>query len=126
MKLDLSKVNINVAGPYLYSITYNNSIYTGIITVTEDQPILPAPSQPKTQNENINIIPKAIEIEIGDTLSQNVADYLPNGIDDMIIKNAKLDISKVDVNKAIQQEYTITYNGKIYTGYIMVKEKQKE
>ncbi len=124
MKLDLSKVNINVAGTYLYSITYNNSVYTGTITVTEDQPILPAPTQ--TPTENISLIPKAIEIEEGGALSQNVADYLPEGTDEAIIKNAKLDLSKIDVNKIEQQEYTITYNGKSYTGYITVKKKTEE
>ena len=40
MLLDLSNVNINKTGSYQYTITYNNSIYTGIITVTEDQPTL--------------------------------------------------------------------------------------
>lgn len=126
MKLDLSKVNINVAGTYLYSITYNNSVYTGTITVTEDQPLLPAPTQTQTPTENISLIPKAIEIEIDGTLSQNIADYLPEGTDDAIIKNAKLDLSKVDTKKEGQQEYTITYNEKTYTGYITVKKKAEE
>lgn len=40
MKLDLSQVNVNQAGTYQYMITYNNSVYTSTITVTEDQPTL--------------------------------------------------------------------------------------
>ena len=40
MLIDLSKVNVNVAGSYQYTITYNNSIYTGTIVVTESQPTL--------------------------------------------------------------------------------------
>lgn len=40
MLIDLSKVNVNVAGSYQYTITYNNSIYTGTIVVTETQPTL--------------------------------------------------------------------------------------
>ncbi len=40
MRLDISKVNPLIAGNYQYTITYNNSIYTGTITVTEDQPTL--------------------------------------------------------------------------------------
>ena len=40
MLLDLSKVNINQANNYQYTITYNNSIYTGNISVTETQPTL--------------------------------------------------------------------------------------
>ena len=40
MLIDLSKVNVNTAGNYQYTITYNNSIYTGTIVVTETQPTL--------------------------------------------------------------------------------------
>ena len=40
MLIDLSKVNVNLAGNYQYTITYNNSIYTGTIVVTESQPTL--------------------------------------------------------------------------------------
>ena len=40
MLIDLSKVNINLAGNYQYTITYNNSIYTGNIIVIESQPTL--------------------------------------------------------------------------------------
>lgn len=40
MFIDLSKVNVNAAGSYQYTITYNNSIYTGTITITETQPTL--------------------------------------------------------------------------------------
>ena len=40
MLIDLSKVNVNLAGSYQYTITYNNSIYTGTIVVTESQPTL--------------------------------------------------------------------------------------
>ncbi len=40
MKLDISQVNTNIAATYQYNITYNNSVYTSTITVTEDQPTL--------------------------------------------------------------------------------------
>ena len=40
MLIDLSKVNVNLAGNYQYTITFNNSIYTGTIVVTESQPTL--------------------------------------------------------------------------------------
>ena len=40
MLINLSKVNVNIAGSYQYTITYNNSIYTGTIVVTETQPTL--------------------------------------------------------------------------------------
>ena len=40
MLLDLSNVNINKAGTYQYTVRFNNSIYTGNIIITEDQPTL--------------------------------------------------------------------------------------
>ena len=40
MLIDLSNVNVNKAGSYQYTIKYNNSIYTGTITITESQPTL--------------------------------------------------------------------------------------
>ena len=40
MLIDFSKVNVNKAGSYQYTITYNNSIYTGTIVVAETQPTL--------------------------------------------------------------------------------------
>ena len=40
MVLDLSNVNVNKAGTYQYTVRFNNSIYTGNITITEDQPTL--------------------------------------------------------------------------------------
>ena len=108
----------------MYSITYNNSIYTGIITVTEDQPTLPAPEPEKKEDAKINLVPKAIEHYLGEPLNQSIEYYLPPETDDVIKKNAKLDLSKVDINKEGQQEYTISYNGKSYTGYITIKKKE--
>lgn len=43
MSLDITQVNSNVAATYQYSISYNNSVYTSTITVTEDQPTLSTP-----------------------------------------------------------------------------------
>lgn len=38
VKLDISKVNTKIAADYQYTITYNNMLYTGTITVYEEQP----------------------------------------------------------------------------------------
>lgn len=66
MLIDLSKVNVNKAGSYQYTITYNNSIYTGTIVVTETQPTLstdikdqpttnpPEQTEPTTPSEEQN------------------------------------------------------------------------
>ena len=37
LKFNFSEVDINIPGTYQYTVTYNNSIYTANITVTEDQ-----------------------------------------------------------------------------------------
>ena len=37
LKFTFSEVDINKPGTYQYTVTYNNSIYTANITVTEDQ-----------------------------------------------------------------------------------------
>ncbi len=54
MKLDTSEVNTQIAATYQYRITYHNSIYTGTITVTEDQPTLSTetPNKKDTTTEN--------------------------------------------------------------------------
>lgn len=71
MVIDLSNVNINQAGTYQYSITYNQSIYTGNITVTEDQPTLSS-GIPETKEENKETeIPNTNNEEINNT-DQNI------------------------------------------------------
>ena len=53
--IDLSKVNTNMAGTYQYTVTYNERIYTGTITIYEAQPQIIAPTeQPTESNKNNN------------------------------------------------------------------------
>ena len=68
---------------------------------------------------------KDIEIEINNTLSLDVKDYLanPNDIEDSVIRRLKLDISNVNANEVGNYNYTITYNKKIYNGTVIVKAK---
>ena len=68
---------------------------------------------------------KNIEIEMNNTLSSNVSDYLenPNDIENSILKILKLDISNVNVNSVGDYTYTITFNKKIYNGSVKVKDK---
>ena len=52
MILDVSQVNITQAATYQYTITYQNSIYTSNIIVTNDQPTLSVgDSSPSTTEE---------------------------------------------------------------------------
>lgn len=55
VKLDLSNVNTAQAGNYQYTITYNNRLYTGTITIFEPQ---------KQQEENKNTASQEKEEEI--------------------------------------------------------------
>ncbi len=59
MVLDISQVNSNVAATYQYSITYHNSVYTGTITVTEDQPTLSAQPEKETPPQQVPVTPGA-------------------------------------------------------------------
>lgn len=67
MIIDLSNVNVNKAGSYQYTIKYNNSIYTGTITITESQPTLSTTigdNQENTKKDN------TIETNKADTTSK--------------------------------------------------------
>lgn len=113
IKLDTSKVNINIAGDYQYTITYNNKMYTGKITIYE-----PQSTDIKTE---IKLNLKEIEIEEGKELSKDVKDYITNSLDKETLEKLKLDTSKVNTLIKGRYEYTITYNNKNYSGNIVVK-----
>ena len=74
--------------------------------------------------KNNEIKLKDIKIEIGNTLSLDIKDYLtnPNDIEDSVIRRLKLDISNVNANEVGNYNYTITYNKKIYNGTVIVKQ----
>lgn len=75
--------------------------------------------------KNNEIKLKDIEVEVNNTLSVDVKEYLtnPNDIDDSVIKRLKLDTSNVNTNQVGNYNYTITYNKKIYNGTVIVKAK---
>lgn len=75
--------------------------------------------------KNNEIKLKDIEIEVNNTLSVDIKDYLtnPNDIDDSVIKRLKLDTSNVNTNQVGNYTYTITYNKKIYNGTVVIKAK---
>ena len=49
--IDLSKVNVNMAGTYQYTVTYQDKIYTGEIKVYEAQPQIIEPNKDKTSED---------------------------------------------------------------------------
>lgn len=112
VKLNISKVNINIAGDYQYTITYNNKMYTGNIKIYQPQ---------TTDIEKISL--KSLSIEMGNTLPTEISEYLITPVSKETQQNLILNTSKVDINTAGTYEYTITYNKKIYSGNIIVKEK---
>ncbi len=75
--------------------------------------------------KNNEIKLKEITLEINNTLSADVKDYLanPNDIDDIVINRLKLDTSNVNVNEIGSYNFTITYNKKIYNGTVNVVAK---
>lgn len=49
--IDLSKVNNKMAGTYQYTVTYEQSIYTGKVTIYEKKPTIIAPEQTEKENK---------------------------------------------------------------------------
>lgn len=80
-------------------------------------------SQKQVTNVKSNEIKlKDVTIELGSSLSSDSHDYLknPNDIQESIIKQLKLDISSVNIKEEGTYNYTITYNKKIYNGFVTV------
>ncbi len=112
LKLDTSMVNINEAGVYSYTVTFKKKTYTGKFTIKAKE--LP----------NFVLTLKEINLEVGDAISTNVSSYIKENLPEEIRNNLVLDLSGVTTTKAGNYSYTITYNKKIYTGKVIVTEKQ--
>lgn len=110
LKLDTSRVNINEANTYQYTITYGKKKYIGNIKVKQKE--LP----------NITITLKEINLTIGESLSSNPRAFIQEDITDEVFNNLTLDLSKVKQNVAGTYEYYITYKGISYQQKIIVKE----
>ncbi len=115
LKLDTSSVNVTEPGTYNYTITYKEKIYQGIITVKE-------PEITNTGLQSITL--KTVNVSIGTALSTDISTYVIEPLTDEIKSAMLIDLSNVNVNKAGNYQYTITYNNSIYTGTIVVTESQ--
>ncbi len=113
LKLDTSEVNIGEPGTYKYTIKYKKKTYTGVYTITE---------KPLPTVETMTL--KELKLTVGSTLPQNVEAYVVEKLAPEVIANIQIDLSKVNVNKAGDYQYTVTYNGKFYTGKIIIYEPQ--
>ena len=69
---------------------------------------------------------KDMELEINQSLSVDVKDYLENlnDIDQEVLKSLKLDTSMVKTNEAGTYTYTVSYKKKKYNGSFTIKEKE--
>ena len=110
LKLDTSLVNINQAGTYKYTITYNKKKYLGSIKVKEKE--LP----------NVTLTLKTISIKTKDALSSNPRTFLEGDIPDEVYNNLTLDISKVDTENQGDYTYYIIYKGVTYQGKVEVRD----
>jgi len=110
LKLDTSLVNINEAGTYQYTITYNKKKYLGTIKVKAKE--LP----------NVTFTLKNLTLTIGDSLSTNPRSYINEEISDEVLNNLILDISQVNNQIQGNYKYYITYKITKYEGEIYIRD----
>lgn len=113
LKLDTSKVNINAAGTYVYTITYHKKIYNGNIIVNPK-------ALPNIDHMTLN----SLSYEIGTELSTDLSVYIKEELTDEVKNATRIDLSNVDPKKAGVYLYSISYNGKFYTNTITIYEPQ--
>lgn len=112
LKLDTSMVNINQAGTYTYTISFKKKKYNGNIIVKEKQ--LP----------KVDIVLKNVRQEKNTAISTDLSTYISNTLTDDIKNHITLDLSKVVNTQAGNYQYTVTYNGNLYTGTVEIYEPQ--
>ena len=113
LQLDTSMVNVNQAGEYIYTITYGKKTFNGTFTINEK----PLPDMVLTL--------KNLDLEIGSALSTDIQTYITETLTDEVKQNVKLNLTNVNTAQAGSYQYTVTYNGRLYTGTITIFEPQK-
>lgn len=113
LKLDTSAINVTQAGSYTYTITYKKKTYNGTYVIKE---------KPLPAIEKMTL--KSLKLTKGATLSTDISTYIVEAIPEEAKIAIKLDLSGVNVNIAGTYQYTVTYNGKFYTGNIEIYEPQ--
>lgn len=112
LKLDTSMVNINQAGSYTYTITYKKKTYNGIFKIKEK----PLPDMALTL--------KSLNLEVGSALDTDIQAYIVEPLVEEIKANIKLNVTSVNTAQAGNYQYTVTYNGRLYTGTITIYQPQ--
>ena len=113
LQLDTSMVNVNQAGDYTYTITYKKKTFNGTFTIKEK----PLPDMVLTL--------KTLNLEVGSALSTDIKNYITETLTDEVKQNIKLDLTNVNTAQAGNYQYTVTYNGRLYTGTITIYEPNK-
>ena len=113
LQLDTSMVNVNQAGNYTYTVKYNKKTFNGTFTIKEK----PLPDMILTL--------KNLNLEVGTALSTDVQTYITETLTDEVKLNVKLNLTNVNTAQAGNYQYTVTYNGRLYTGTITIFEPQK-
>ena len=113
LQLDTSMVNVNQAGDYTYTITYKKKTFNGTFTIKEK----PLP--------DIVLTLKTLNLEVGSALSTDIQNYITETLTDEVKQNIKLDLTNVNTAQAGNYQYTVTYNGRLYTGTITIYEPNK-
>lgn len=113
LKLDTSMVNVNQAGTYTYTVTYQKKTFNGTFEIKEK----PLPDMVLTL--------KNLNLELGSALSTDIQTYITETLTEEVKPNVKLDLTNVNTAQAGNYQYTVTYNGRLYTGNITIYEPQK-
>ncbi len=119
LKLDTALVNVNQAGKYEYSISYNKKVFKGNIIVKEKE--LP----------NVQFTLKDIKIKKGEKLSDKIKDYINEELSEEAYDNMSISLPSDYSDNPGHYTYSIiykkvTYNGTIDVEDIIEKEKEEE
>ena len=111
LKLDTSMVNINQAGTYNYTITYKKKKYSATFTIKEKE--LP----------KVDLTLKNLSLEKGAKLSTSLSTYIVEELSEEVKNNITLNLKDVNTTQPGEYQYTVIYDGKLYTGKIWIYEK---
>lgn len=110
--LDTSSVNIDEAGVYTYLIILDEFIYTGTITIRERD--LP----------RLDLTLRNLSFERGSTIPTDISKFIEEDLSAEILSLMNIDLSNVNPNIPAIYQYSITFNGRMFTGTISIFEPQ--
>lgn len=110
LKLDTSAVNINEAGTYTYTVSFKKKKYNGTFIIKEKE-------LPKTE-----ITLKNIRLAKNSALSTSLSTYVVETLTEEVKNNITLDLSAVNTTQLGDYQYSVIYDGKMYTATITIYE----